>query len=215
VPAALTLLLGIWGVRPSGWTASAQSPPQAAANDEGITDAEIEQRARLLALSSNIGIQAKENFHRLVKSPQTEVRLRALQQEVIDSNPGKSREELRAMLKVRQKELGLALQKEAIEEAREALMPKLRKDAEKELIDERSKLKETTRAGIVVTDEEVKAMVERLAERNKMTYEQFAGHLKSLGVDMATMGEKYRAWKAWRLLVQRRAPTAPPPPRVL
>ena len=41
-------------------------------NDEAITAYEIEQRARFLGLSANIGEQAKENFQRLVKSESTE-----------------------------------------------------------------------------------------------------------------------------------------------
>jgi hypothetical protein len=44
-------------------------------------------------------------------------------------------------LRERQEELSLALQKEALERARARLLPKLRIDAEKELIEERRKLR--------------------------------------------------------------------------
>ena len=37
-----------------------------------------------------------------------------------------------------------------------------------------------------------------LAERNKMTHEQFAQHLKGMGVDISTMPERIRAQRAWR-----------------
>jgi hypothetical protein len=80
-----------------GWTAAAKSdgprnPPAPAqraqgivviVNDDAITAYEIEQRARLIALSSNIGQQAKEQFQRLVKSESTEQAMRKLQEDVI------------------------------------------------------------------------------------------------------------------------------------
>ena len=47
-------------------------------------------------------------------------------------------------------------------------------------------------------------MLTGLAESNKMTYDQFAQHLKGTGVDIATIGERFRAKKAWRDLVMRR-----------
>jgi peptidyl-prolyl cis-trans isomerase SurA len=137
----LALMLAVWGVQPSDLAAQSASKPDelsgVLAEQLAITEDEIEQRARLLALSANIGSQAKENFQRLVKSKSTEDRLRALQQEVIDANPGKTREELIAIFQERQKGFGAALQKQAVEEAREALMPKLRRAAREELVSER------------------------------------------------------------------------------
>jgi peptidyl-prolyl cis-trans isomerase SurA len=173
-------------------------------NDEAITAYEIEQRAHFLALSTNVGQQAKEVFQGLVKSADTEARMRALQQEVISSNPGKSREELIAIFQERQKGLGEALQKKALETARAGMLPKLRKDAKEELIDERLKVQAARKLGIEVSDGEVKALIKDLAGRNKMTYEQFAQHLKGMGVDIATMAERFRAQKAWRDMIGRR-----------
>jgi peptidyl-prolyl cis-trans isomerase SurA len=43
-----------------------------------------------------------------------------------------------------------------------------------------------------------------LADRNKMTEEQFAQHLKGMGVDIATMNERTRAQAAWREVVRRK-----------
>jgi peptidyl-prolyl cis-trans isomerase SurA len=173
-------------------------------NDEAITAYEIEQRAHFLALSANVGQQAKEVFQGLVKSGDTEARMRALQQEVISSNPGKSREELIAIFQERQKALGEALQKKALETARAGILPKLKKDAKEELIDERLKVQAARKLGIEVSDGEVKALIKDLAGRNKMTYEQFAQHLKGMGVDIATMAERFRAQKAWRDMIGRR-----------
>jgi peptidyl-prolyl cis-trans isomerase SurA len=173
-------------------------------NDEPITGYEIEQRARFLGLSANVGQQAKEHFQQLVKSDNTEARLRALQQEVIQSNPGKSREQLVAIFQERQKEFGMALQKQALESARASLLPKFRKDAKEELIEERLKIQAARKLGIVVSDEDVKTILKDIAGRNKMSLEQFTQHLKSTGVDIATMGERFRAQKAWRDMIGRR-----------
>jgi peptidyl-prolyl cis-trans isomerase SurA len=202
----------------SKWAASTDKPdrsgPAAASrgqqgivvvvNDDAITAYEIEQRARFLAITANVGEQAKAQFQQLVKSQGTEERMRALQQEVIRSNPGKTREQLIAIFQERQKEFGLSLQKQALEGARAAVLPKLKKDAREELIEERLKLQEAKRLGIEVNDEDVKGMIKDLATRNKLTYEQFAQNIKGMGVDITTMGEKFRAQKAWRDLIGRR-----------
>ena len=225
--AVLALALGLWGWPPAGgvaaqtagkWAATAKSdtaksPPSSSrggqgivvvVNDDAITAYEIEQRARFLGLSANVGAQAKEAFQRLVKSDSTEQQLKALQQEVIRSNPGKTREQLIAIFQERQKEFGLSLQKQALESARSSLLPKFKKDAREELIDDRLKLQAAKKLGIEVTDKDVKTLLTDIASRNKMTYEQFAQHLKSSGVDINTMGEKFRAQKAWRDLIARR-----------
>ncbi len=44
-----------------------------------------------------------------------------------------------------------------------------------------------------------------LAERNKMTIEQFHQHLRGSGVEPSTMRERFRAQFAWREVVRRRA----------
>jgi peptidyl-prolyl cis-trans isomerase SurA len=173
-------------------------------NDEPITGYEIDQRARFLGLSANVGQQAKEHFQQLVKSESTEAQLKALQQQVIQSNPDKSREQLIAIFQERQKEFGLQLQKQALEHARAGLVPKFRKDAKEELIEERLKIQAARKLGIVVSDEDVKAILKDIAGRNKMSLEQFTQHLKGSGVDIATMGERFRAQKAWRDMIGRR-----------
>jgi peptidyl-prolyl cis-trans isomerase SurA len=109
-----------------------------------------------------------------------------------------------AIFQERQKQFGMALQKQALDTARTAVLPKLRKEAREELIEERLKLQAAKKLGIDVTDREAKALVTQIAGRNKMTYEQFAQHLKTMSVDVATMEEKFRAQKAWRDLIGRR-----------
>ena len=173
-------------------------------NDDAITAYEIEQRARLFGLSVNISEQAKANFQRLLQAEGSEEKMKELQREVITGNPGKTREQLVEIFKERQKQIGMSLQKRAVEGARATLMPKLKKDAREELIEDRLKVQSAKKHGIEVPDDEVKGLLKGLAERNKMDYAGFAQHLKGMGVDINTMLEKFRAQKAWRELVTRR-----------
>jgi peptidyl-prolyl cis-trans isomerase SurA len=221
------LVLGLCGAPGGEWRAAAQStskrtakagpgdagPPAVSkdrhgivvvVNDEAITARDIDQRARFKGLSANIGDEAKEAFQRLIKAESTHAAMQKLQQDVIRSNPGKSREELLAIFQERQKEIGTALQKQAVESARASLLPKLRKDARDELIDERLKLQAARKLGVTVTDAEVRNLLKEVAGRNKMTFEEFAKHLSSMDVDIATMAEKIRAGKAWREMIGRR-----------
>ena len=85
------------------------------------------------------------------------------------------------------------------------MLPKFRKEAQEELIEERLKLQEAKRVGIEISDEEVKRVMKGIAERNKMTEEQFTQQIKgNSGVDVATMRERMKAQFAWREVVRRR-----------
>jgi peptidyl-prolyl cis-trans isomerase SurA len=173
-------------------------------NDEPITAYAVEQRARFLALNANIGEQAKENFQRLVKSESTNAQFRALQEQVLREHRGKSREEILAIFQEKQKQLGMELQKQAVDSARAVMLPRLRKEAKEELIDERLKIQAAKKLGIEVTDADLNTILKSLAERNKMTNEQFAQHMKGMGVDVTTLSERFRAQKAWRDLIAKR-----------
>ena len=173
-------------------------------NDDPVTAYQIEQRARFLSLNTNLSEQAKENFQRLIKAESTSAQFRALQEEVVRANQGKPREQIIAIFQERQKQFALNLQKQALDSARAGILPKLKKNAKEELIDERLKLQEAKKLGIEVSDADVKRFLQGLAESNKMTHDQFAQHLKGMGVDMATMAERMRAQKAWRDLISRR-----------
>ncbi|MFZ1104466.1 MAG: peptidylprolyl isomerase [Hyphomicrobiaceae bacterium] len=227
---AASLALAVWGWQPADLAAQSAPVKKSAAttksstprdpktappsrggqgivvvvNDEAITAYEIGLRARLLALSANISDQAKANFQSLLKSPALEAKLKQLQDEVIRSNPGKTREQLIAIMQERQKQIGQSLQKQAVESARATVMPKLKNDAREELIDDRLKMQSAKKHGVEVSDADAKVLLKSLAERNKMTYDAFAQHLKGMGVDIGTMLERFKVQKAWRDLVGRR-----------
>jgi len=173
-------------------------------NDEPITGYEIQQRAKFLSLNANVSYQVKENFKRMVQAESTNQRVRAILEEVIRTNPGKSREQIGEIFEKRKTEFAMSLQKQAVDNARNALIPKFKQEAQEELIEERLKLQEAKRNGIEITDPEVKRMMKTISDRNKMTEEQFAEHVKSLGFDVSTMQERTRAQAAWRELVRRR-----------
>jgi peptidyl-prolyl cis-trans isomerase SurA len=107
-----------------------------------------------------------------------------------------------------QKQFAQKLQLNMIEqlkrEAHAATIPKFKKEAQEELIAERLQLQEAKRLGIEVPDDEVKRVIKGIAERNKMTEEQFAQHLRGSNVDISTMRDRFRAQFAWREVVRRR-----------
>jgi len=173
-------------------------------NDEPITGYEIQQRARLLALNANVGDRARDNYKRLVQAESTNQQLRAILEQVIRSNPGKTREQIGAIFEERKKQFALNLQKQALESARATLVPQFRQAAQEELIEERLKVQEAKRLGFEVPDDEIRRVIKGLADRNKMTEEQFAQHLKGLGVDIGTMRERFRAQALWGQVVRRR-----------
>jgi peptidyl-prolyl cis-trans isomerase SurA len=175
-------------------------------NDEPVTAYEIQQRANFLALQVGGGLtpevkaKAEARWAQITKDPKINERLNALMREKRVA----TQEQAQAV----QKEFVMKLQHDMLEqlqrESRAAMMPKLRKEAQEELIDERLKLQEAKRGGIEITDEDVRRMMKTLADRNKMTEEQFAQHLKGIGVDIATMKERTRAQAAWREVVRRK-----------
>ena len=187
-----------------GGTKAGSQSIVALVNDEPVTAYEVEQRARFLSLSANIGDKVKENFKRLAEQESTNQQLRTIMQEVIDTNRGKSPDQLRAIFDERKKQFSQNLERQAIEGARSGLIPQMRKGAQEELIEERLKLQEAKKNGIEVSDDEVKRVFKGLAENNKMTEEQFVQHLKGLGVDATTLKERFRAMIGWREVIRRR-----------
>jgi peptidyl-prolyl cis-trans isomerase SurA len=175
-------------------------------NDEPITAYEIQQRANFLALQGSAGLspelkaKAEARWAQITKDPKINERLNAMLRE----RKVTTQEQAQAV----QKEYVLKLQHDMLDqlqrEGRAAMMPKLKKEAQEELIDERLKLQEAKRGGIEITDADVRRMMKTLADRNKMTEEQFAQHLKGMGVDIATMNERTRAQAAWREVVRRK-----------
>ena len=176
-------------------------------NDEPITAYEIEQRAGFLAASgggSGITDRARENLKAIAQQESTNQRMREILEETIKANPGKTREQVIAAFEERKKSYVQTLQRQALEGARSALLPSFKKKALEELIEERLKLQEAKRLNIAAGEEEGDKFFKSIAERNKMTEQQFADHLKGQGVDAQSMKNRLRAQAVWRDVIRRK-----------
>jgi len=124
-----------------GQPATAEQTIAILVNDEPITAYEIQQRTAFLAMQSSGGgpdlkTKAEARWKEIIKNPKLNDELQAL----IRQRNVKSQEEAQAV----QKEFVVKLQKNMIDqlqrESRAAMLPKFRKEAQEELIEERLKL---------------------------------------------------------------------------
>jgi peptidyl-prolyl cis-trans isomerase SurA len=173
-------------------------------NDEPITGFEVEQRARFLALSGNVSEKARAAMQALAQNPRTNERLKAILQETINANRGKTREQIIAAFEERKKAYVTSLQKQAIESARSSLLPTFRKGALDELIEERLKMQEAKKLSVAVPDSDVERIFADMAKRNKMSSAEFAQHVAKQGADANVIKSRVRSTLAWRDVVRRR-----------
>ncbi len=173
-------------------------------NDDPITGYEIDQRQRFMALSSNIGERAQANFKRSLQDPSLQEKLKGILDQIIKSNPGKTKEQILAIFEDRKKQFAQGLQKQAVESARASVLPALRKQALDELIEERLKVSEAKKLNVLASDEDVSRVVKSIAEKNKMTEPQFAQHLAGLGTDIDAMRSRFRASLSWNEVIKRK-----------
>ncbi len=191
----------------SGTTGKVKGSGQSIAvlvNDEPITGYEIVQRQRMLGNNANVNNQAQANFKAMIKSPKTSEKLKAILNETIKANPGKSRDKIIDIFERRKKEFAMGLQKQAVDGARNNIAPGLKKDALEELIDERLKLQEAKRLSVVVGEEDVDRIMKSLAEKNKMSEAEFAKYIKGGGGDINLLRARFKANLSWNEVVRRR-----------
>ncbi len=169
-------------------------------NDEPVTGFEVRQRTQMLS-GGDVAAKAQERFKALIKAPSTSERLKAILQEVVKANPGKSKEQILAVFEQRKKQFAMDLQKQAFEGARTSVVPSVRKTALEELIDEKLKMQEAKRVGALVPDEEVDKVVRGIAERNKMTEAQLA---QQLGGSLDPMKFRVRSTLSWNEVIRRK-----------
>ena len=173
-------------------------------NDDPITAFEVEQRARLNALSANIGQKAAENFKRIIAQESTTNQLKAILTDTIQQNQGKSKEQVLAIFEERKKAFAMNLQKQALESARSAAIGPQRKGALEELVEERLKLQEAKRQNTLAEEADVDRVIKQLAEKNKVTPEQFAQNIRSMGADISAMRSRFKATLSWNEAIRRR-----------
>lgn len=173
-------------------------------NDEPITGYEVDQRATLMSLSKGGGgdmkAKAEARWAQIAKDPRTNERFKKLLQD----NNVQTKEQAQEL----QKKFVKNLQRDMIEqlkrESRSAALASSRREALQELIDERLKLQEAKRQNTVTSEDEVTRIINGMAGRNKMNEEQFAKHLKGMGVDISTMKQRIRASLSWNDVIRRR-----------
>lgn len=204
-PITLAILLVVTSGLGFAPTANAKSQGIAVlVNDQPITNYEIQQRQRYLGLgASDIQKKAQANFKSLIGRKSTSENLREILREIIKSNPGKSKEQVLAIFERRKKQYAQKLQKQAVAQARQSVLPGLRKQALDELIDESLKLQEAKRLNVLATDDEVNGIISGMAQRNKMDIDKFKKHMSSLGTNIRTLEDRFRAMLSWRNVVRR------------
>ena len=177
-------------------------------NDEPITAYEIEMRMRFLAMSEGGGEMSKraqDSFKAMATSESVNAKFRAVAEGIIKDNQGKkSREEIMAIIQAKQKEYALGLQKQAMEGARAAYLPKFRERAREELIEEKLKMQEARKASAVVEEAEINRIIKGIAERNKLTDAQFAQNIRNGGSDISVMRARFQAGLSWREVIKRK-----------
>lgn len=175
-------------------------------NDEPITAYEIEQRASFIAMQGgggggeNFKAKAEARWKQIVQDPKTNERFK----ELLQKNNVQTQEEARALQTKYVKQLQENMVEQLKREARAGAVAGSRKKAEDELINEKLKLQEAKRLNAVAEDSEVDRVIGGIAERNKMTLDQFGQHMKGMGVDIKTMRNRFRAEISWREVIRRR-----------
>ena len=170
-------------------------------NDDPITEYEISQRSALLAGQAGLGKQAQENFQRLIKRADTNTRLRAILQETVEQNSGRSREQILALFEKRKKAYAVSLQQQAIAMARSSVMPGMRHKATQELIEERLKLQAAEQAKTLISKQQLDEVMSGIAKRNNLTYAAFKAQLQKQGTDINAMRTRIRAQMSWGRLI--------------
>jgi peptidyl-prolyl cis-trans isomerase SurA len=177
-------------------------------NDEPITAYEVDMRTRFLAMSSGgqaIAQSAQDSFKKLITSEGTNARFKAMVEQIIrDNQATKSRDQIMAMIEAKKKEFAMGLQKQAMDGARSAALPRFRKEAQEELIEEKLKMQEARKLGVVASDEEVDRVIKGIAEKNKVTPAQFAQNIKNMGSDISVMKARFQSGFSWREVVRRK-----------
>ena len=87
-------------------------------------------------------------------------------------------------------------------ELTEQSQSRLQQQVLRRLIDERLQLQEAERLSIAVTEEEVADALDAIAQRNKMSNQQFEAMLKSNQILPSALQEQIKAELAWRSVVQ-------------
>lgn len=174
-------------------------------NDEPITAYEIEQRSRLIIMMSGaVGEYMQKNIQdrwkRAISSPSINEEFRNF---AMKHNP-RTQEDIQRLQKAFIEDKQKRLRDELMREARAKAAQGVRQKAQDELIEERLKLQEAKRLNLTADDADVDKVIQDIAQRNKMTLQQFSQHIASQGGDIDAMRSRFRATLSWNQVVRRR-----------
>jgi peptidyl-prolyl cis-trans isomerase SurA len=144
--------------------------------------------------------KAEARWAQIVKDPKTNERF----QDFMRLNNVQSQEQAKALQAEFVKKLQADMIDQIRRESRAGMSSQFRKQAQEELIEERLKLQEAKKLGVEFSDDDIKRMLQGIADRNKMTIDQFAQQVKSTGFDISTLRERLRSEQAWREVIRRR-----------
>ena len=186
----------------AGDGASKQSPSAtqsivALVNDEPITGYEIDQRVTLAAMGAP---ELQKRMQARLKSPKINDQFKAFAIARLKANPPKSEAEQQARVKQLQGQFVASIRADVMKEYK----PVAQKSALDELIDERLKLQEAKKLDVVAGKDEVDRVLKGMAERNKMTPEEFDEHMKKMGVSVSIMRERIKASLSWADVIRRK-----------
>jgi len=166
-------------------------------NDEPITGYEIDERVTLSLLGSP---ELQQRMQAKLKSPSINDQFKAFALKRLQADPPKSQAEQQARVK--------QLQQQFVENLKSQVMadfkPTARQHALDELIEERLKMQEATRLNVVAEKEDVDRIISGMAERNKMTPQQFAEHISKMGANIAGMRQRIKVSLSWADVIRRR-----------
>ena len=166
-------------------------------NDEPITGYEIDERVTLSLLGSP---ELQQRMQAKLKSPSMNDQFKAFALKRLQADPPKTQAEQQARVK--------QLQQQFVENLKSQVMadfkPTARQHALDELIEERLKMQEATRLNVVAEKEDVDRIISGMAERNKMTPQQFAEHISKMGANIAGMRQKIKVSLSWADVIRRR-----------
>lgn len=166
-------------------------------NDEPITGYEIEQRVTLASMGAP---ELQKRLQARLKSPKINDQFKAFAIKRLKANPPKSEAEQQARIKQLQGEFVASIRADVMRDFR----PVARKSALDEIIDERLKMQEAKKLDVVAGKDEVDRILKGMAERNKMTLDEFSEHIKKMGADISVMRQRIKASLSWADVIRRK-----------
>lgn len=156
-------------------------------NGAPITNVDIKQRTNLIMMSApDIQKKIRARAQRQFKAKNINQRFRAY----MIANKPKSRAEAKRL----QKRFGQRI----FQQARASVRGGLRKRALSELIDDRLKVQEARKRGVLLGKQETDDVVNRMAKNNKMTRPQFEKFLRRQGIHPKSLMAQMRARISWQ-----------------